>query len=79
MFYQMGGTWRIMNDPKMRSARKRRSDGMETFEDHTDTTTQRAQNIQSGRPEGVCVCVVGDPKEPWKLEEPEGMKVLKNT
>ena len=57
MFYQMGGTWRIMNDPKMRSARKRRSDGMETFEDHTDTTTQRAQNIQSGRPEGVCVCV----------------------
>ena len=36
MFYQMGGTWRIVNDPKMRSARKRRSEGMETFEGHTE-------------------------------------------
>ena len=56
MYYQMGGTWRIVNDPKMRSARKRRSEGMDAFEEHTETT-QSAQHKHTG------ACVFGDPKE----------------
>ncbi|OLQ03384.1 hypothetical protein AK812_SmicGene13705 [Symbiodinium microadriaticum] len=32
LYYRMNFTWRIVEDPEMRSARRRRSEGLETFE-----------------------------------------------
>ena len=32
LFYQMGHQWKIVNDDNMRSARKRRQDGLEQLE-----------------------------------------------
>ena len=59
LFYQMKGFWRIVNDPKMRSARKRRSDGLETLENHTQDT----QTVHTTHSALVCVShLKKDPK-----------------
>ena len=55
LFYQMRGSWRIVNDPKMLSARKRRSDGLETLENHAQTT-QAVHKTHSSQDVWVCVC-----------------------
>ena len=41
MFYQMGHRWRIVHDPSMRSSKKRRSDGITTFQQQSDHVEQK--------------------------------------
>ena len=37
-YYGLGGLWRIVHDPQMRSARKRRQDGLAPFEQQTSSS-----------------------------------------
>ena len=39
LFYQMGHIWKIVEDPQMRSARRRRSEGLEALEGNRKTDT----------------------------------------
>ena len=41
LYYQMKGTWRIVQDEEMRSSRRRRSDGITTFQQNGDKTEDK--------------------------------------
>ena len=71
LYYQMKGSWRIVNDPKMRSARKRRSDGLETLENHAQTT-QTAHKTYNHERQGVYVCPTEKKPKEETEEEPGG-------
>ena len=47
-FYQLGCRWRIVSDDEMRSARKRKKEGMETLANHQRTPSAQERNVTLG-------------------------------
>ena len=47
MYYQMKGTWRIVQDEQMRSSRKRRSEGITTFQQSTSEESSKKTQEES--------------------------------
>jgi hypothetical protein len=58
LYYRMGHQWRIVEDPEMKSARKRKSEGLEPLANHpttvhtTDTNTSPKHTSQHQQKEG---------------------------
>ena len=47
LYYRMGYTWKIVEDPQMRSARKRRQAGVDTLQDETKGECKNEYNSSS--------------------------------
>ena len=47
LFYQMGHRWRIVHDPKVMSAKKRKSQGIHTFEQQEPTEATSPNELDS--------------------------------